>query len=326
MSQKIKKKNILIVTSPYISKSLYYFPLLDFPNTIMEKSRIEYKSNFYYQCNINEKKYLFIFYFVNNTNINNNIEYDGIIEIFNSFDSFDFLREFNNKFHSLFGNKFYPKIYVQLNEQNFDLKENFPILIKNNLFQNDWDDILKNLVLEIKKNKNDEFPYNQMIYNNNESKNIENEIKGKKNLFLNFFYCLILFFSLYDLFIYFTQNDFLNCDVKVNELFLYIRMIRIIGNIIIPFLILYNRRKKKLKKINFCVICIFINIISWIFEELIILTGNFQENANKNFYSFQLTHFLSIIFLVFIFFSNKTPKLNKKIKGYQSLNEYDKYD
>ena len=83
------------------------------------------------------------------------------------------------------------------------MKENFPILIKNNLFQNDWDDILKNLVLEIKKNKNDEFPYNQMIYNNIESKNIENEIKGKKNLFLNFFYCLILFFSLYDLFIYF---------------------------------------------------------------------------------------------------------------------------
>ena len=41
---------------------------------------------------------------------------------------FDFLREFDEKFFTIFGNKYYPKVYVNLNEQNFNLQENFPII------------------------------------------------------------------------------------------------------------------------------------------------------------------------------------------------------
>ena len=329
MSQKIKKKNILVVCSQYISKSQYFFPLLDFPNTIMEKDRTEFKSNFIYKFNKNENKsYLFIFYFVNNTNINSKIEYDGIIEIFDSYDSLDFLRQFDEKFFTIFGNKYYPKVYVNLNEQNFNLQENFPILSKSILLQNDWDEILKSLLVEIKKNKNDEFPYNQMV--KSDIKLIDDKKKNKEENFCFpiILYLLIMGISLFDLIIFFLQNDFLNCDIKINELFLYFRLIRVIGNFLIPLIIINNckRKKKFIKSINiFHRICILINLISFLFEELSIIFFSYKKNSNKNFYSFQITHLISIILIFIVYFIKKSPKYKINKNGYQNINEY-KYD
>ncbi len=329
MSQKIKKKNILVVCSQYISKSQYFFPLLDFPNTIMEKDRTEFKSNFIYKFNKNENKsYLFIFYFVNNTNINSKIEYDGIVEIFDSYDSLDFLRQFDEKFFTIFGNKYYPKVYVNLNEQNFNLQENFPILSKSILLQNDWDEILKSLLVEIKKNKNDEFPYNQMV--KSDIKLIDDKKKNKEENFCFpiILYLLIMGISLFDLIIFFLQNDFLNCDIKINELFLYFRLIRVIGNFLIPLIIINNckRKKKFIKSINiFHRICILINLISFLFEELSIIFFSYKKNSNKNFYSFQITHLISIILIFIVYFIKKSPKYKINKNGYQNINEY-KYD
>jgi hypothetical protein len=329
MSQKIKKKNILVVCSQYISKSQYFFPLLDFPNTIMEKDRTEFKSNFIYKFNKNENKsYLFIFYFVNNTNINSKIEYDGIVEIFDSYDSLDFLRQFDEKFFTIFGNKYYPKVYVNLNEQNFNLQENFPILSKSILLQNDWDEILKSLLVEFKKNKNDEFPYNQMV--KSDIKLIDDKKKNKEENFCFpiILYLLIMGISLFDLIIFFLQNDFLNCDIKINELFLYFRLIRVIGNFLIPLIIINNckRKKKFIKSINiFHRICILINLISFLFEELSIIFFSYKKNSNKNFYSFQITHLISIILIFIVYFIKKSPKYKINKNGYQNINEY-KYD
>ena len=329
MSQKIKKKNILVVSSQYISKSQYFFPLLDFPNTIMEKDRTEFKSNFIYKFNKNENKsYLFIFYFVNNTNINSKIEYDGIVEIFDSYDSLDFLREFDEKFYTIYGNKYYPKVYVNLNEQNFNLQENFPILSKSILLQNDWDEILKSLLVEFKKNKNDEFPYNQMV--KSDIKLIDDKKKNKEENFCFpiILYLLIMGISLFDLIIFFLQNDFLNCDIKINELFLYFRLIRVIGNFLIPLIIINNckRKKKFIKSINiFHRICILINLISFLFEELSIIFFSYKKNSNKNFYSFQITHLISIILIFIVYFIKKSPKYKINKNGYQNINEY-KYD
>ena len=329
MSQKIKKKNILVVCSQYISKSQYFFPLLDFPDTIMEKNRTEFKSNFIYKFNKNENKsYLFIFYFVNNTNVNSKIEYDGIIEIFDSYDSLDFLREFDEKFYTIYGNKYYPKVYVNLNEQNFNLQENFPIISKNILLQNDWDEILKSLLVEFKKNKNDEFPYNQMV--KSDIKLIDDKKKNKEENFCFpiILYLLIMGISLFDLIIFFLQNDFLNCDIKINELFLYFRLIRVIGNFLIPLIIINNckRKKKFIKSINiFHRICILINLISFLFEELSIIFFSYKKNSNKNFYSFQITHLISIILIFIVYFIKKSPKYKINKNGYQNINEY-KYD
>ena len=329
MSQKIKKKNILVVSSQYISKSQYFFPLLDFPDTIMEKNRTEFKSNFIYKFNKNENKsYLFIFYFVNNTNVNSKIEYDGIIEIFDSYDSLDFLREFDEKFYTIYGNKYYPKVYVNLNEQNFNLQENFPILSKSILLQNDWDEILKSLLVEFKKNKNDEFPYNQMV--KSDIKLIDDKKKNKEENFCFpiILYLLIMGISLFDLIIFFLQNDFLNCDIKINELFLYFRLIRVIGNFLIPLIIINNckRKKKFIKSINiFHRICILINLISFLFEELSIIFFSYKKNSNKNFYSFQITHLISIILIFIVYFIKKSPKYKINKNGYQNINEY-KYD
>ena len=329
MSQKIKKKNILVVCSQYISKSQYFFPLLDFPNTIMEKDRTEFKSNFIYKFNKNENKsYLFIFYFVNNTNINSKIEYDGIVEIFDSYDSLDFLRQFDEKFFTIFGNKYYPKVYVNLNEQNFNLQENFPILSKSILLQNDWDEILKSLLVEFKKNKNDEFPYNQMV--KSDIKLIDDKKKNKEENFCFpiILYLLIMGISLFDLIIFFLQNDFLNCDIKINELFLYFRLIRVIGNFLIPLIIINNckRKKKFIKSINiFHRICILINLMSFLFEELSIIFFSYKKNSNKNFYSFQITHLISIILIFIVYFIKKSPKYKINKNGYQNINEY-KYD
>ena len=329
MSQKIKKKNILVVSSQYISKSQYFFPLLDFPDTIMEKNRTEFKSNFIYKFKKNENKsYLFIFYFVNNTNINSKIEYDGIVGIFDSYDSFDFLREFDEKFFTIFGNKYYPKVYVNLNEQNFNLQENFPIISKSILLQNDWDEVLKSLLLEIKKNKNDEFPYNQMVKSDIQLINYKNESKEETFYFPLFLYILIMGISLYDLIIYLFQNDFLNCDIKINELFLYFRLIRVIGNFFIPLLIINNcKRKNKLKKYlnNFHMICLIINIICFLFELLSIIIFSYKKNSNGNFYSFQITHLISIILIFIIYFLKKDSKIKINKNGYQNIHEY-KYD
>ena len=329
MSQKIKKKNILVVSSQYISKSQYFFPLLDFPDTIMEKNRTEFKSNFIYKFNKNENKsYLFIFYFVNNTNVNSKVEYDGIIEIFDSYDSLDFLREFDEKFYTIYGNKYYPKVYVNLNEQNFNLQENFPIISKNILLQNDWDEILKTLLIEIKKNKNDEFPYNQMVKSNIKLIDNRNENNEKKLYYLLIIYFLIMGISIYDLIIFFLQNDFLNSDRKINELFLYFRVIRVVGNFLIPLVLINNnRKKKKLIKLNktFHNICLFINIICFLFEELSIIIFSYNNNSNKKFYSFQITHLVSIILLFIIYFIKKDSKTKINKNGYHNIPEY-KYD
>ena len=79
----------------------------------------------------------------------------------------------------------------------------------------------------------------------------------KKNKEENFcfpiiLYLLIMGISLFDLIIFFLQNDFLNCDIKINELFLYFRLIRVIGNFLIPLIIINNfkRKKKFIKSIN----------------------------------------------------------------------------
>ena len=201
-------KNILIVSSQSINKNKYFYSLLKLKNVIYEKSFYDYNPLLVYKLIYNNILYVFNINLISISQITPKIEYEGIIELYDSFDSFEFIENFEESFHKEYGLKNFPTVRINLSRE-IKNESIYPIMCIENEIITDikWNEILEKLIHEFKKEEMDQYPYNQIItykndnvnHNSNEyfQNNIENKKISYKSLIIFIFMFISAFSNLY---------------------------------------------------------------------------------------------------------------------------------
>jgi hypothetical protein len=215
---------------------------------------------------------------------------EGIIFIYSkySYESLKYINDFMKCYHMTIGNKFFPCVFIQnesvYSDTNYstsvtkkeidDITKNgcFPLIkVKNDFDKRECNKMFNSVLNEIKKEKNDDFPYS-LAYQ--EELNINFCIKNHKVFsILNIvsFLFVMLFTFLDTLFIINTQ-DFSNETKKVDDFFLGIRLnmnaINFISALIFCKYALFDREKFN-KIIRLEKYVIIVNLISWIIQLLL---------------------------------------------------------
>lgn len=342
MNNKIKKKNFLIVSSQDIQRGSYFTSLLNLPDTTMIKSFNDSDSILLYKLQDNLKNYKLHIYICNNMGINQKIAYDGLIYLYNSNDSYSFLKDFDDKFHLIYGDKNFPTVFV-----NFSLSENiqnkyktkFPVINIDSFDNNKWNQIFSTLLKEIKKDKIDMPPYNTKYF----KKSVINTILIKhKCIFIisNYFlYIMLMTLSIFDLYIVIKIPEFVNEISKVDEMFLGLRININVLNFIfgsICFKYFYENFYKKITKVF--VFGIITNSLALIIEIIIHLRIKKYLSYNENYYSIQFLQMLVLVIYIvsFILFKilnieafedeTSTNKNAKKVFSNKTKENYYKFE
>lgn len=224
----LKNKHILLVHSPSIPNDSFYSSLLSLPSVYVVKSSFSSESIIQLPYEFNNTKYILNISKQNLLITHSNVAYDAIIYIYNSNETFYFINEYDDKFHSLYGNKNWPTVYVDLQQQyQHYLKQSkllFPsITFVSQITHEGWFRIFNEVFQEIKKEKNDHAPYNTPFI---KSKPFE-VILQSQGLFkmINYLICLLIaLLSLIDLGILKYSKDYMSIPFKVNELVLNIKL------------------------------------------------------------------------------------------------------
>ena len=313
------KYNFLLVTS--ISKNVYLDAILNVKNCFSLKSRFLYESYFIFDFD-NKKINLFI---SNNLNINDNINYDGLIFLFDSFDSFEYCLNFNEKFHLIFGNKNFPSIFVNLekNDNNNFINNNlkFNIFHFNEFNVKNFYDILNELFKEIEKDENDFEPYNKSYYKINEEK------ENKKIFFLFlFFICFNFIFIFIDIFNNIFIQEFINQKYNKNYDYLNIKFyLNFIEIFLICFYFKFLISKKNLiqNKIKICLFLILLNFFNIFIVQYYKIKYKNVKNINKEYFKCFYLYINLFLYFIMIFINYNSLKNYKKFdnKIYNKLNE-----
>lgn len=319
-SDRIKKKNILIVASQEIQKNIYYTSLLNLPESTMIKCMNDSDSILLYKLVLNNKKYKLHIYTCNNTNINKKINYDGLIYLYTSKDSFEFLKEFDEQFHFIYGNKNFPTIYVNVASSESNTKIKFPIISIDSLDEGQWIKIFLSLFKEIKKDKDDLPPYNTKYYTPSKM----NTLLEKHKCFFTFGnYIIFLFmviFSIIDLSVVLFMPDYVNEITKVNKMFLSLRINAEVLNFfigVICFKYFYEKFYQKIPKMQ--IIGIIINTIGLLIQIVIKFKIKNHLTANESYFSIQFFQYLILICYIIIYILYKSLNL-EKIEGINKSN------
>lgn len=232
----LKNKHILLVHSPHIPNDSFYSALLSLPSVFIVKSSSSSESIIQLPYEFNNKKYILNISKQNLLITNSNVSYDAIIYIYNSNETFYFINEYDDKFHSLYGNKNWPTVYVDLQQQYQHYLKQSKLLFPNVTFVSQithegWFRIFNEIFHEIKKEKNDITPYNSPFI---KSKPFE-VILQSQGLFkmINYLICLIIsLLSFIDLITIKYTKDYMNIPFKKNELLLNIKLNINIVNIV----------------------------------------------------------------------------------------------
>lgn len=149
--------------------------------------------------------------------------------------SIQIIGEYIKNYHKLIGDKFFPKAFIQIEQDNtqYDSKRElkeitmndvFPtIKIQKNFDKNECCKIINTILEEIKKEKNDDFPYS-LAYQT--QMNLSFCVKhykffGAINIFIFF---LILFFCFLDTAFLMYSRDFINERRKIDDVFFGLRL------------------------------------------------------------------------------------------------------
>ena len=310
------KYNFLLVSS--ISKYVYLDTILSIQNCFSIKTQYKQESFFLFDFlfeNVNKKINLFI---SNNLNINDNINYNGLIFLFDSFESFEFCLEFNEKFHAIFGNKNFPSIFVNVLEKNNNNNNNnynnnkFNIFHFNEFNIKNFNEILNELFKEIEKDENDFEPFNKPYYKIKEEKN------NKKIFFLFLFLiCFNLILNFFDFYKIIFIQEFINQKYNKNYDYLNIKFyLNVIEIFLICFYFKFLLSKKNFikNKIKICLYLILIKIFNIIFVQYYKIKKKDVKNINKEY--FKCFNFYISLFLYFIM----------TFINYNSFKNYKKYD
>lgn len=290
---KIKKKKILIISSEENSKNMLQLRIAShYNNFVIKKVNDKEELNFDYQYtnkNFNLKCVESTGYEMNSHVINlaEVSKADGIIFIFTkfSYDSLKYISDFIKNYHRAIGNKFCPSTFVQnetiynntyfsdavtKNEiQELTMDASFPLIkVKKDFDKKECNKIFNSILKEIKKEKNDDFPYS-LAYQ--EQLKINYCIRNNKIFsFLNvLIFFLVMFFTFLDTLFILNTQDFQNETRKVDDIFLGIRLninaINFLSAIIFIKYALFDREKyTKIRRLEKFVIII--NAISWVVE------------------------------------------------------------
>jgi hypothetical protein len=290
---KIKKKKILIISSEENSKNMLQLRIAShYNNFVIKKVNDKEELNFDYQYtnkNFNLKCVESTGYEMNSHVINlaEVSKADGIIFIFTkfSYDSLKYISDFIKNYHRAIGNKFCPSTFVQnetiynntyfsdavtKNEiQELTMDASFPLIkVKKDFDKKECNKIFNSIIKEIKKEKNDDFPYS-LAYQ--EQLKINYCIRNNKIFsFLNvLIFFLVMFFTFLDTLFILNTQDFQNETRKVDDIFLGIRLninaINFLSAIIFIKYALFDREKyTKIRRLEKFVIII--NAISWVVE------------------------------------------------------------
>ena len=302
-------KNILIVSSPYISKDKYYFPLLKLKNLLYEKSFYDENPILTYNFIYDKTIYHFNISIISILHITSKIEYDALIGIYDSLDSLEFIDNFQEYFYKELGQKNFPSIRINLNN---DIKNEsiYPILNIENETINEikWKEIFEKLIDEIKKEENDEFPYNQLLYNKNKD---SNNCKYNEKYKYWIIYILIIILGLLDFYILLFISEFNNIKYNYDGIFTNIKSFDLIIFIYSSYLgiknfNLKNHKKEGNKFKNFILISFFTGIVLLIIEIFSFVKYSYIINRNNNYLKFQifLDSIIIILFLILFFLNN----------------------
>jgi hypothetical protein len=289
---KIKKKKILIISSDENSKKMLQTRMAQHYNLTIKKVNDKEELNFDYEFtnkHFNLKCVESTGYELNSHMINlaEVSKADGIIFIFTkfSYDSLKYISDFIKNYHSAIGNKFCPSTFVQ-NEtiynnthysdsvtkkeiEELTMNGSFPLVkVKKDFEKKECNKIFNSILKEIKKEKNDDFPYS-LAYQDQLKINYcikNNKVFSFLNLLIFFF--VMLFTFLDTLFILNTQ-DFQNEARKVDDIFLGIRLninaINFISAIVFIKYALFDREKYvKIRRLEKFVMIV--NGLSWIIQ------------------------------------------------------------
>ena len=311
-------KNILIICSQNINKDKYYFSLLKLKNLIYEKSFYDENSILAYKFIYDNTIYHLNISIISILHISSKIEFDAKIEIYDSFDTLEFIDNFQECFHKEFGQKNFPSVRINLNKE-IKNESIYPILNIENEKINEikWEEIFKKLIDEIKKEEKDEFPYNHLLYNknkniNNYDKNDKIEIR-KNNCNYWIIFTLIIIFGLLDFYVLIFISEYNNIKYNYDGIYANIKSYALI----IFFYTIYlgitnlnikNHKKKEKNKFKKFVLISFIIGISLLFFEIFsIVKYSYINNRNKNYLKYQVIFDIILILLFLILFSFKFP-------------------
>lgn len=308
LKTKTKKKTILVISSDDISRQVLMGRLTDYYQITNRRKTVKDEINIAYQ--IENKKFELKLkdstgYELNthNLNVTELSKCDGIIFIFTkySYDSLKYISDYIKTYHSVIGNKFFPCIFVQ-NETIYSttnysttvtkkeiseitMKGCFPIVkVKRDFDKKESNKILKKILTEIKKEKNDDFPYS-LVYR--EELKINFCIKNRKvfSIVNIFMFLLIMVFTLLDTIFIINTQDFENETKKVDDIFLGIRLninaINFLSATVFTKYAICDREKyTKIRRLERYVIIV--NVISLCVQMLLHLRVKHVSISNNN--------------------------------------------
>ena len=312
-------KNIVIASSSSINKNKYFYSLLKLKNAAYEKSYYDYNPLLIYKLVYNETIFIFNINIISITYISSKIEYDGLIEIYDTFDSFEFIENFEESFHKEFGDKNFPTIRINLSEEMKN-ESIYPILYIGNETINEikWKEIFIKLIEEFKKDEMDEFPYN--LLNSNNSHNIDNfngnnsyiqntNENKKGNLKPWLIFISLIFFSLLDIYVISFISEYNNIKYIYDGVFINIKLLVVIFYFYISYIgicIIRKNKKKNAKTIkykNYLKLSFVIGILILLFEIYNFIKNSCIVNKKRNYNILQIIFdfILIILFLILIY-------------------------
>lgn len=222
------------------------------------------------------------------------------------------MKEFIHHFHKTAGNKLYPTVFVQYDNQRLvankefklnileklTLNNSFPIVTLNSFDTDSWGKIFNAIIEEIKKENNDAFPYH-LVYKEEMKMNQCLKQKCLWNIINYVLYISILIFSILDSVLIFTMPDYLNVESKVDGLYFGIRFSNNVINMIVSVLLIkYNWLEEK--KVSFIrkmeLIAIIINTLLLLIKIIFHLRIRNLLNHNSSYYAIQLYQIFIILF------------------------------
>lgn len=318
-----KIKNILVIS--LTKKEKYYFSLIKIKDILFEKSFVGFTPLIKYEFSFKNILFKFNLNILSIASISPKIQYDGIIKIYDSENSLDFLEKCEEKFRIIFGDKVFPTLLINIDTCILN-KSNFPkINLKNKeLTELKWIYVFKTLANEFIKEEEDQFPYSQInsknhIINSNDFSLKIITFNNQQNnlLFLYFIFLLLIILNILNLYLLYFTSEFINIVYKHDGIVNSIKTFHLLLFFNFTFfgIIVINSNKKNIfDKYYFCFrFSLFLRIIE-ILGEII------KFVKEKNFYNRKKGYLIShiifniIYFLLYftLFFSNKKI-INQKI-------------